>query len=623
MARLNALVRSRLSKARKLLDAGNHAQAIPLLKELLQRNKKLRQAYILLGQAVAASGDHTKASDCFRTALQLDPDDLIAKFRLGISLRDSGDFPGSLVVLEALARKQPDNRETVNSLAGVLIAQDRLVDAERWLRSYLHDNPQDAELLSNLGTVLKNQGQLSEACNYFRRAISSNPNLPVHDNLGSTLTATGELNSAIEAFHVALRRRPRDTAAHSNLLLTLNYTNTSPDEIYREHLSWNKSCPVNPQRSRTSQRQRSRNQRLRIGYISPDFRSHSVANFMSPILGAHKKEEFEVFCYSLSPKKDSVTEDLQAMVEHWRDATRRNAIQLANLIMGDNIDILIDLAGHTAHNCLPVFRLQPAPVQVTYLGYPNTTGIREIQYRLCDSITDTPESDKFHSETLTRLPGCFLCYSPPKEAPVVTNRSTPSSAGVVYGSFNNYSKISEQTIECWSHVLQGAIDSRLLIKAPALTDETLRKRCLKRFEFYDIDTNRVELLGHTRSRLSHLELYSKVDIALDTFPYNGTTTTCEAIFMGVPVVTLSGPTHRNRVGASLLTALGHPEWIADTPARYTDIALMLGSNETELKRLRTSLRTELLESSLCNGTEFTHGFESALKMIWKNETGLH
>jgi protein O-GlcNAc transferase len=358
--------------------------------------------------------------------------------------------------------------------------------------------------------------------------------------------------------------------------------------------------------------------RLRIGYVSPDFKTHSVSYFIESLISSHDRRQFEVFCYAEVPNPDNKTDHLRKLADGWRSIVEMAMNDVVDCIRGDGIDILVDLTGHTANNRLQVFTKRPAPLQVTWLGYPNTTGLSAMDYRLIDAITD-PEGpgDDLHSEQLVRMPNGFLCYTPDVEAPSVKVPPALSNGIVTFGSFNNLSKITSSTLSAWARILEATPNSRLLLKNFSLADAQTRQRYLALFAERGINTKRVEFLNYIPSKSGHLESYNRIDISLDTFPYNGTTTTCEALWMGVPVICLRGDRHAARVGASILTRVGQPDLIAETVDDYVAVAGALAKDQVRLTTLRRSLRPTMAASPLCDAQGFTLDVETAFKNMWR------
>ena len=350
---------------------------------------------------------------------------------------------------------------------------------------------------------------------------------------------------------------------------------------------------------------------------SPDFCTHSVAFFIDPILAHHDRRHIEVTCYADVAVPDTTTTRLRTLADSWRNTCRLTDAQVAEMVRADGIDILVDLAGHTADNRLLVFARKPAPVQVTYLGYPNTTGLQTVDYRLTDAWADAEELPNGYTEELVRLPHGFLRYAPPKEAPPVGRLPARETDYVTFGSFNNLPKVNPGVVARWSEILLAVPNSRLLLKTKSFNDEATQERYFGLFAQNGVGREHLDFIGHTPSSREHLALYNQVDIGLDPFPYNGTTTTCEALWMGVPVITLAGEVHAGRVGVSLLSSVGLTELIADTADQYISLAVELAGNVNRLSSLRANLRGRVAASPLCDGQTFTHALEAAYRSMWR------
>jgi predicted O-linked N-acetylglucosamine transferase (SPINDLY family) len=307
------------------------------------------------------------------------------------------------------------------------------------------------------------------------------------------------------------------------------------------------------------------------------------------------------------------------LCDHWRPIIGLSNRAIADQVRQDGIDILVDLAGHTAENRLPVFAYKPAPVQVTWLGYPGTTGMPVMDFRLTDDIADPPgEADKYHSETLVRLPQGFLCYGPPEDAPDVSGLPARQNGHITFGSFNNLPKINPEVIALWSRLLDQVAGSRLLLKSKQFTDEYIRQRFLDLFSACGIAAERLTLLPRVDSTVGHLAIYHQVDIGLDPFPYNGTTITCEALWMGVPVITLRGDRHAGRVGASILTRMGLEDLVSESQDQYVETGIKLAKDMNSIENLRTNLRSRMQSSDLCDGRSFARIIEISFQKLWQN-----
>jgi predicted O-linked N-acetylglucosamine transferase (SPINDLY family) len=441
-----------------------------------------------------------------------------------------------------------------------------------------------------------------------------------YNNLGSINQNQGKFKEGVFCFRKALEIKPEYPEAHSNLLYSMHYEpDIHPEQLFEEATKWWQHHGIKNHRKSPPIRCVEHAIRIKIGYVSPDFREHSVSYFFLPFLKYHNRDSFEIFCYSAVRREDKLTNRIKELSDHWCSIAWRRDAAVADQIRRDGIDILVDLAGHTAGNRLPVFARKPAPVQVTWLGYPNTTGMPVIDYRLTDEIADPQgEADQYHSETLIRLPDGFLCYGPPEDAPVVSGLPVRKAGCISFGSFNNLPKINEEVIRLWSCLLHNVPNSCLLLKSKQLADEPTRQGFLELFSAAGIGSERIKLLPRTPSTAGHLALYHQIDIALDPFPYNGTTTTCEALWMGVPVITLRGNRHSGRVGASILTRIGMQEMIAESEGQYVQIGMKLAKNIDRLEQLRAEMRQRMKTSPLCDGKCFARTMENTFRNISKN-----
>jgi predicted O-linked N-acetylglucosamine transferase (SPINDLY family) len=481
--------------------------------------------------------------------------------------------------------------------------------------------PDHADAHINLGNALRAQGKLDEAVLHYERALSLRPDHAfAYHNLGGVLALQGKLEEAITYHERALTLKPHDIGGHDGFLLILNYLSSKTlPAIHVAHRDFAKrwesplSAPIPPHAN-----DRSPERRLRIGYVSSDFRQHSVGYFIEPVLAHHDHARFEIFCYANNLQEDEVTRRLKPHADHWHRIVGLPDEQAADRLRADRIDILVDLNGHTGHNRLLVFARKPAPVQVTWLGYPNTTGLTAMDYRLTDAYADPPgTTEHLHSEKLVRLPECFSCYQPPHEAPAVAGLPAQERGYVTFGSFNNLAKISREVMTVWAQILRAVPGARLTLKNSGLDGSSAQQRVRQVFREAGVAPERLELLGHEQSPKAHLQRYHAIDIGLDPFPYNGATTTCEALWMGVPVITLAGRTHAGRVGVSQLSNLGLTELIARSPEEYVDIAVRWAADRERLSTLRQELRARLSASPLTDAPRFTGNLEQAYREMWR------
>jgi predicted O-linked N-acetylglucosamine transferase (SPINDLY family) len=609
-------------------NLGNALQGIARTDEAVTHYRKAiaidpgyAQAHNNLGLALAKKGDPQNAAGHFRKAIQLRPDYAEAHNNLGNALREQGILGEAVIALRHAVELKPDSSEFHNNLGALLVESGELSEALEKIKQAIALDGNSAQAQNNLGGALQAQGRLSEAATAYKKAIAIDPEYAeAHSHLGVVLYRSGKLPEAIAAYRRALALKPDYRDARSSLLYSLHYRPAlEPVAMLGEHRRFAERHAQPLARHIRPHTNAAEPERvLRVGYVSPDFREHSVAYFIEAILRAHDRAAFEIFCYANVTKPDAVTERLKGLGHRWCDIAYLSDEQVAGRIREDEVDILVDLTGHTGENCLLVFARKPAPVQISYLGYPNTTGLTTIDYRITDAWADPPgQTERFHTEELVRLPDGFLCYQPPQESPDVTGLPAKETGRITFASFNNASKVGAEVIALWSDILHAVPSARLIMKAPQLSDPGVRRYFESLFEQQRISPAQIELRGPILSSVEHLAMYQEVDIALDPFPYNGTTTSCEALWMGVPVIALAGKTHAARVGVSLLSSVGLPELIAQTPAAYVEQALALAGDLERLAALREGLRHKMQQSPLTHATRFTRSLESVYRGVWR------
>ena len=533
------------------------------------------------------------------------------------ALLDRGHYDEGLAILQEIVASNPDD-PVLHKLLGVAYNKNGChAEALRHLSTALELNPLDNETLTHHAIVLTNMLRMSDAEACILRALAINPaNALAYNNLGRVCRFQGRAVEAVEAFRKALELEPHNSVVLNNLLLALNYhPDISPEEVFSEH---QRLCEqVYKVAGELPPRTEIRvSDRIRVGYVSGDFHNHSVSFFFEPILRHHDDGRFTIYCYSNDNRVDETTRRLKSMNSVWRDIEGLPDERVAEMVREDGISILVDLSGHSSGNRLGLFALKPAPVQVSWLGYPHSTGLRQMDYFLTDALCDPPGlTDQLYTEKLVRLPGSFCCYLPPVDFPAVSPPPSTASGIVTFGSFNNFAKANDLLIEIWSKLLLRVPGSRLFLKSMSLGDRTVQQSVLAHFRGCGIFEDRIALLSTVNSPLDHLALYSQIDIALDTYPYHGTTTTCEALWMGVPVVTLIGRCHAARVGVSLLSSARLETLIAGSPEEYVDIAVKL-ANDNELRaRMRDNLRLIIATSPLMDAVSVTREVESAYIQI--------
>ncbi|MSR33199.1 MAG: tetratricopeptide repeat protein [Phycisphaerales bacterium] len=541
-----------------------------------------------------------------------------------------GALDKALSLYEQVLSIQPNHGDALCWLGVLRFQSGDSQNAIELLRRSTECRPAQAKFFYNLGKVHHTIGDIPEAITAYQRAIDIDPRQPqAHCNLANAQQMLGHLDEALKQFERAMVACPTSPILRTMYLCALNYL-PSPDRqaIFAAHKKFGDlfEAPLRPQASVANANQHSDAQTgaatprpLRIGYVSPDFKQHSVAHFIEPVLTAHDKSKFEVFCYSNNFMSDEVTERIKSQCAHWRVIANQSDEVVAQQIRDDGIDILVDLAGHTPENRLMVFARKPAPVQVTWLGYPNTTGLTSMDYRITDALADpVGETESFHSEKLLRLPECFSCFEPPRESPKVGALPALAAGHMTFGSFNNAQKMTPQVIALWSNILKRVPQSRLMLKYQGLDSPFMSALLREQFSKHGIERDRLDILGKDISQHDHMNRYNQIDIGLDPFPYNGTTTTCDALWMGVPVITLAGINHVGRVGVSQMENLGLPELIARDGDDYVQIAARLAGDLEKLAAMRADLRERMMRSPLTNVARFTRYLEAAYQDMWRN-----
>jgi predicted O-linked N-acetylglucosamine transferase (SPINDLY family) len=635
------------------LQRGAHPLAIDCISRAIALSPQASGFHFNLGNVYLALNQWDQAAACYRRALALSPDSVEVHCNLGTAFERQGQWDEAIACYGRAIQLNPIRAEVHNRLGGAFTARGRLDEAAACYRRMLELQPGSAEAHYNLGTTLQEQRKLDDAVVCYRRALELNPDyLQAHNNLGAAFQTLGKMDDAVACFRRTLELRPDHAGAHDNLatccnalgrqdeailhhrqavelepgnakwhsdlLYALNY---HPDHdaatLFAEHRAWGErhADPLSAV-SLPHANDRSAVRRLRIGYVSPFFRSHAVTVFSEPILASHNHADFEIFCYSDVERPDTTSERLRGYADQWRDIVGWSDERVADLVRADRIDILVDLTGHIiGGQRLLVFARKPSPIQVTYLGYQNTTGMLAMDYRLSDDYSDPPgTTEHWHTETLVRLPRTFFCYLPSSDAPPLTPPPATVNGYVTFGSINNYAKVTPQVLATWAEILVRIPDSRLLVRADMT--ESLQQHLRATFATHGISAERLELVDSLPHR-QFLELINRLDVALDPFPFNGHTTTSDCLWQGVPVVTLSGNTYVSRFGGSGLATLGVGELIAATRDEYIAIAVALAADLPRLSSLRGTLRQRMSESPLLDFTTFTRNLEAEYRQMWR------
>jgi protein O-GlcNAc transferase len=602
-----------------LRATGRAGDAVACYRRAIAASPDHAPAYENMGNALIELADFAAAEAAFLKATKLAPRSAEAFLGLGTARHRQGRLDEAAAEYERALALKPGHPQALLNSAAILQTVGKLPAAAVIYRQLIAAHPRFAMAYCNLGAVLEPMGELGEAETVLRTAMALQPGYAAAMmNLGTVLQVGGDVAAAIAVLRQALAIAP-EPRIHSNLLMYLNYRPDIADAaIAEEHREWDRlyARPLAPPAPIPSDPDPAR--RLRIGYVSADFRTHSVSYFLEPLLAHRDRAESEIVLYSDVAVPDATTERLASLADRLVPILGRSDESVAALVRDDGIDILVDLAGHSGANRLMLFALKPAPVQVSWLGYPNTTGLMAMDFRITDAIADPPGSEVLHSETLIRLANGFLCYQPPSDAPAVAPLPAATAGHITFGSFNNLAKVTPEVVRCWSAILLAVPGSRLVLKSHTLADAGVAQRYTALFAAADVAADRLDLLPRITATDGHLAAYHRIDIALDPFPYNGTTTSCEALWMGVPVVTLAGSRHAGRVGASLLSRLGLGALIAADEASYVATAARLAGDRPALATLRDGLRERMRQSPLCDAAGFAREMAVAFRRMWQS-----
>lgn len=568
-----------------------------------------------LGLSHIDAGLLEQAESCFRKVLQRDPQHAKAHTNLGLVLQQRGkDEEAARCYAAALAADAGLAQPWFN-IGTLFMTRDQYALAVEHFGKALQLDPARAEWHAALGSAYQRAGRPLEALASLRAALGLDPAFaPAHNELGVCLLQSGDAAAAVAAFEQARALDPGAQSASSNLLFALNFVpEMDPEAVYRAHVEWARRVEGTP-KAATHDNEADPGRKLKIGYLSPDFRGHAVPFFIEPILARHDRSQFELVCYSDADVEDAVSWRLRAYDARWHACARSSDEELARQIRADRIDILVDLAGHSAGGRrMPLFARKPAPVQVSWLGYLNTTGLQAMDYRITDWYACPDGMERYHSERLVRMPNSQWCYRAPTTAPAVA-RARPQEGAVTFGSFHNLAKLTPRVLAAWAKILHKLPGSKLLIVAHGA--DKLAAPIAGRFAAAGVDASRIECQGGMPLE-AYLSLHKRVDIGLDAFPYAGGTTTLHSLWMGVPVVTLGGRNVVSRGGVGILSLLGLQELIAQTEDQYVDIALALAADGQRLARLRGELRQRLAQSALMDEKRFTRDLEAAYREMWR------
>jgi predicted O-linked N-acetylglucosamine transferase (SPINDLY family) len=626
-------------------------EAIAAGRRLVALNPDFADAHCNLGLALMEKGLVDEAIDAYRQAISLKPNLAEAWNNLANALKDKKQLDQAIAAYRRCIELKADFAQAYSNLGNALREKGQLPEAIATCRRAIELDPQLAEAHSNLGNALNDMGQLEVAISAFQDAMALDPNLPeapynlanvltergevdlavaayrqaialkpdyadAFNNLGNALKEQGLLNEALAAYRQGIAIDPQNATIDSNLIYTLHFLpEADARAIAQEHERWNRQH-ADPLRKFIVPHGNGRDprRRLRIGYVSPDFRAHAVGRFLLPLFDHHDKSQFEIFAYANSTYSDFVTERLRSKADAWRNISELSDAAAADLVRGDGIDILVDLTMHMARSRLLIFARKPAPVQVTYLAYCSSTGMRTIDYRLSDPYLDQAGADEtLYSEKTIRLPRSYWCFEPILAPPGVAPSPASAQKRVTFGCLNNFCKVSAPAVAAWVKILRSVPQAQLILGAQ---EGSHRQRLANELSGQGIDPARLSFVGRMPLP-DYLRIYNQIDIALDTFPYGGGTTTCDALWMGVPVVSLIGKRAVGRGGLSILSNIGLAELAGGSEQEYVRIAIELANDLPRLSQLRSTLRQRMQQSPLMDAPGFARQIEAAYRQMWQ------
>ena len=573
-----------------------------------------------LGAALMQLGMLQEAGQSFQTAIDIKSDHIEAHNNLGATLRSLNRQEDSIPLFKKAIELKPDFAEAHMNLAAALTDINKKSQALEAIDAAIALKPAVAKLHYLRANILRDLKRHDESIEETREALRLDPDyVAAVVAIGHALMERGDLNGALSSLRRGLELKP-DPQNHSNVLMAVNYHPAyTPADHFEAHRTW-AELHEKPHRAkwRSHDNDRSPERRLRIGYVSPDFRGHSVSYFLEPILENHDHEKFEVFAYAHLSMPDMSTWRLRSCIDQWREIVATSPDKIADLIRNDQIDILVELAGHTANNALQVFARKPAPVQINMIGFPSTTGLSGIDYRITDEHCDpTGITDAFNSEKLIRLPDVFWCYKPPEQSPDIGPLPAETNGYVTFTSVNNFTKVTPDVQRIWARILAAVPKSRLIMQTSALASRQTQERVTKIFTDAGVTADRLEFRNPT-DLAPYLKLLERSDMTLDPYPFNGGTTTCHSLWMGAPVVTLAGDRHASRMGLSFMSVIGLPEFVARTPDEYVAIAARFAADLPALANIRAGMRDRINSSPLVDGARYTRNLEAAYRAVWRD-----
>lgn len=562
------------------------------------------------------AGKLKEAEAAYRRVLAKDPNFVPALCNLAVLLKNQGKHPDAVALYQRALKRDPTSHQTMNNLANALIEMGRAAEALVYSEQAVKMAPEVGAFRVTLSWIYNGLNRFIEAAEQAREAWRLDPSYIMGlSNYASALHRMGDVEKAIEVYHEVVKRRPDFVTGHSNLIFDMHFSpRYSMQDLYDEADRWDalKSRPLTPPRESWPTLKPLDGRKPRVGFVSADMRMHPVTYFFVKAIEAREPDAFDIVIYSETARTDMMTDRIRAQAALWRDVNGLSDEDLAALIRQDEIDILIDLTGHTADHRLLAFARRPAPIQATWIGFFGTTGMDAMDFLIADPVCVPPEHDRYFKEQVIRLPDGFLCYEYPDWAPEVAPLPAHRKGYVSFGSANQLTKMTDQVVALWARVINSVPNARLSLKTKALADPLTRTRTLERFAAAGLPAERIDLLppGVQRDILNY---YGEIDVALDPFPCAGGTTTCEAMYMGVPVVTLLGERFCSRHSASHLRNAGFPEFVVNSQDAYVDLCVALAQDLGRLDEVRRRLRPQMIASPLCDAPRFARNLATAFR----------
>ena len=609
-----------LNLANCLRDSDRVKEAIVHYRKVIELKPDFVLAYRNLTQVLVTLNRSQEVIEIGNSWLKLESTNLFALNAVGIALQSQGQYQPALQYFQQAVENASNSADSLNNLGTLLRMLKRPQEALPYLRRSISLNPDNDVTQSNFIYALLNLGKVSQAIAQCDSLLERNPHLAgIRLMQGFALTYQARITEAMESYEKSWQLEPQKTAPISNALFSMLYRDDlDPRELIHERCKWVNRLPAPPIKYEQWQINPDAHRPLKIGYLSGDLRSHPVAFFLEPILAHHNSRSVTIYCYDTVGVSDETTTRLQSYSDRWINCAGWDDLRLAQQIHDDAIDILVDLSGHTSGNRTQVLKCKPAPIQMIYIGYPESSGLEEIDYIISDELVSPKDLDYLYTEKILYVAGSFWCFRPQDFLPEVNQLPALENGYITFGSFNNSSKLSPTTIRLWSQILKAVPNSRLLLKALALEDEGTCDYFREQFVAWGIDGARIILEKPTLKIENFFNSYHKIDLALDSFPYNGGTTTCQSLWMGVPVISLQGQQFFSRMSHSFLTNVGFPEFSAKTEEEYIAIAFELTKDLNKLSQIRANLRQKMKNSLIVNATFAAEQLEIAYRRAWED-----